>query len=71
MTDEQAAALINARAVMSLAVIQGMIAENQRRESEGCAQAYCENSFFEVRDELDRLLFDLNFVKDLRSLLSR
>jgi len=63
MTDEQVAAWINAKSVMAHAVIQGMIAENQRRESEGCAQAYDANSFFEVRDELEKKLLEFNMTQ--------
>ena len=63
MTDEQVAAFIHAQAVMAQAVIQGMIADNQRRESEGCAQAYDANSFFEVRDELEKKLLEFNMTQ--------
>jgi hypothetical protein len=62
MTDEQLAAFINAQSVIALATIQAMVAENQRREAEGNAQAYDSSSFFAVRDEIEDVLRKLNMV---------
>jgi len=48
MTDEQKAAYVNAMAIAAQIEMQGMIAENQQRESQGKAQAYGAEHFFET-----------------------
>ena len=60
MTDEQVAAIINARAMMAFAEVNKMIAANQKRESEGLAQAYGEESFAYIRDDLEKALDEFN-----------
>lgn len=50
------AAEINARSVSALGIIQGMIAENQKRLSDGMSLAYSEQSFFSVSEDLEGFL---------------
>jgi hypothetical protein len=56
MTDEQLAAAIHAWSVIAELKMQGMIAMNKRRELQGEALAYGEESFFAVEGELQSKL---------------
>jgi hypothetical protein len=49
-----AAALLFAKAVEIFAEVQGMVAENMERKSQGLALAYYEGSFFEAADKLQK-----------------
>jgi len=51
MSDEQKAAIINARCATALIRAMGMQSENQQRDHQGCAMAYTEADFIKVIEE--------------------
>lgn len=56
MNDKLIAARVYSCSVLAQLKLQAMVAENQRRMRNGEAQAYCEDSFFAVHDELHKVL---------------
>ena len=48
MTEEQKAAVINARAACAMIRAMGMQAENEQRKAEGFSMAYTEKAFFDL-----------------------